>query len=139
MIQEEALDVRTITLGISLLDCAHPDIDVLNENIYKKITTVAKDLVKVGQQLERELGIPIVNKRISVTPIAIVASLINVYPLNNIPVDKLLAFFISIIAFTFNPYLSHNPIIGTVSINRQVVLFVTNASPNVLSISPMLI
>jgi uncharacterized protein len=74
MIQEEALDVRTITLGISLLDCAHPDIDVLNENIYKKITTVAKDLVKVGQQLERELGIPIVNKRISVTPIAIVAA-----------------------------------------------------------------
>lgn len=74
MIQEEALDVRTITLGISLLDCAHPDIDVLNENIYKKITTVAKDLVSVGEQLERELGIPIVNKRISVTPIAIVAA-----------------------------------------------------------------
>lgn len=74
MIQEEALDVRTITLGVSLLDCAHPDIDVLNENIYKKITTVAKDLVSVGEQLERELGIPIVNKRISVTPIAIVAA-----------------------------------------------------------------
>lgn len=74
MIQEEKLDVRTITMGISLLDCAHPDVDVFNENIYKKITTYAKDLVAVGDQLEKELGIPIVNKRISVTPIAIAAA-----------------------------------------------------------------
>ncbi len=74
MIQEEKLDVRTITMGISLLDCADPDVDVFNENIYNKITTKAKDLVKVGEQLEKELGIPIVNKRISVTPIAIAAA-----------------------------------------------------------------
>lgn len=74
MIQEEKLDVRTITMGISLLDCADPNINVFNENIYNKITTKAKDLVQVGEALERELGIPIVNKRISVTPIAIAAA-----------------------------------------------------------------
>ncbi len=74
MIQEQQLDVRTITMGISLLDCADSNIDVFNQNIFNKITTYAKDLVKVGEELERELGIPIVNKRISVTPIAIVAA-----------------------------------------------------------------
>ena len=71
MIQHMNLDVRTITMGISLLDCADSDINRFNEKIYNKITTKAKDLVKVGKQLELELGIPIVNKRISVTPIAI--------------------------------------------------------------------
>ena len=70
MITQENLDVRTITLGISLLDCVDADLEVLNENIYRKITTVAKDLVATGQQIEREYGIPIVNKRISITPIA---------------------------------------------------------------------
>ncbi len=74
MIQQENLDVRTITLGISLLDCADENLDRLNEKIYKKITTVAKDLVSTGQAIEREYGIPIVNKRISVTPIALVGS-----------------------------------------------------------------
>lgn len=74
MIQEQQLDVRTITMGISLLDCAHPDVDVFNENIYNKIVSKAKNLVKVGSELEKELGIPIVNKRISVTPIAIAAA-----------------------------------------------------------------
>lgn len=74
MIQKDKLDVRTITMGISLLDCADPDVNKFNENIYNKITTYAKDLVKVGEDLERELGIPIVNKRISVTPIAIAAA-----------------------------------------------------------------
>ena len=72
MITQENLDVRTITLGISLLDCVDADMEVLNENIYRKITTVAKDLVATGQQIEREYGIPIVNKRISITPIALV-------------------------------------------------------------------
>ena len=67
MITQENLDVRTITLGISLLDCVDADLEVLNENIYRKITTVAKDLVATGQQIEREYGIPIVNKRISFT------------------------------------------------------------------------
>ena len=74
MIKHMNLDVRTITMGISLLDCADSDINRFNEKIYNKITTKAKDLVKVGKQLELELGIPIVNKRISVTPIAIAAA-----------------------------------------------------------------
>ena len=72
MIEKENLDVRTITIGISLLDCIDSDLDKLNENIYNKITTVAKDLVKVGQEIEKDFCIPIVNKRISVTPIALV-------------------------------------------------------------------
>ncbi len=72
MIQDENLDIRTITMGISLLDCCHSDIDVVCEKIYKKITTYAKDLVKTGNQIEKELGIPIINKRISVTPIAMI-------------------------------------------------------------------
>ncbi len=71
MIEEENLDVRTITLGISLLDCIDADLDKLNQNIYDKITTLAKDLVSVGEQIEQEYGIPIVNKRISVTPAAL--------------------------------------------------------------------
>ena len=72
MIEKENLDVRTITLGISLLDCIDSDLKKLNENIYRKITTVAKDLVKTGAEIEKEFGIPIVNKRISVTPIALI-------------------------------------------------------------------
>ena len=71
MIEKENLDVRTITLGISLLDCADNNLDRLNEKIYEKITTTAADLVKTGQEIEKEFGIPIVNKRISVTPAAI--------------------------------------------------------------------
>ncbi|MBO1679523.1 PFL family protein [Bittarella massiliensis (ex Durand et al. 2017)] len=70
MIQEESLDIRTITMGISLLDCADPDIDRSCEKIYQKITTRARDLVKVGEEIEGKYGIPIINKRISVTPIA---------------------------------------------------------------------
>ncbi len=74
MIEQEKLDVRTITMGISLLDCACDDVDELCDNIYKKITTYAKDLVSTGEAIEREYGIPIVNKRISVTPIAMVGA-----------------------------------------------------------------
>ncbi|MDD3571293.1 MAG: PFL family protein [Lachnospiraceae bacterium] len=74
MIKGANLDVRTITMGISLLDCADADINKFNEKIYNKITTCAKDLVKVGNDLEKQFGIPIVNKRISVTPIAIAAA-----------------------------------------------------------------
>lgn len=73
MIQEANLDIRTITMGISLLDCISGDMDKLCENIYNKITTCAKDLVSVGEQISKKYGIPIVNKRISVTPIALVA------------------------------------------------------------------
>ncbi len=72
MIEEEHLDVRTITMGISLLDCCHSDIDVTCQKIYDKITRYAKNLVKTGEQIEKEFGIPIINKRISVTPIAMI-------------------------------------------------------------------
>lgn len=72
MIEQENLDVRTITLGISLLDCIASDLKVLNENIYNKITQVAANLVETGAEIERKYRIPIVNKRISVTPIALV-------------------------------------------------------------------
>ncbi|MBE5961001.1 MAG: PFL family protein [Lachnospiraceae bacterium] len=72
MIEKENLDVRTITLGISLLDCADSNLEELNRKIYEKITTVAKDLVAAGNQIEKEFKIPVVNKRISITPIALV-------------------------------------------------------------------
>ncbi|MCI9168331.1 MAG: PFL family protein [Dorea sp.] len=72
MINQENLDVRTITLGISLLDCMDSDLEKLNKNIYEKITVLAKDLVKTGEKIELEFGIPIVNKRISVTPIGLI-------------------------------------------------------------------
>ena len=74
MIHNQNLDVRTLTMGISLLDCADQDVNKFNENIYKKITHYAKDLVKVASDIEKEYGIPIVNKRISITPIAIAAA-----------------------------------------------------------------
>jgi len=74
MIEKQNLDVRTITLGISLLDCSDTDVNVVAENIYNKITTVAKDLVSTGQAIEKEFGIPIVNKRISITPISLVGA-----------------------------------------------------------------
>ena len=72
MIEKENLDVRTITLGISLLDCIDADLGRLNEKIYHKIYEAAKDLVKTGEYISAEFGIPVVNKRISVTPIALV-------------------------------------------------------------------
>lgn len=71
MIQEENLDIRTITMGISLLDCCDGDIDQSCEKVYDKICRYAKDLVKTGEEIEKKYGIPIVNKRISVTPISI--------------------------------------------------------------------
>ena len=72
MIEKENLDVRTITLGISLLDCIDSDLNKVKENIYNKIYNAAKNLVQVGEDISKEFGIPIVNKRISVTPIALV-------------------------------------------------------------------
>ena len=74
MIEKENLDVRTITLGISLLDCIDSNLDELNRKVYEKITTYAKDLVETGSRIEREFGIPIVNKRISVTPISLIGA-----------------------------------------------------------------
>lgn len=74
MIQDENLDIRTITMGISLLDCADSDIDRSCEKVYNKITSKAKNLVEVGQTIEKKYGIPIVNKRISVTPIAMLVA-----------------------------------------------------------------
>ena len=72
MIEHENLDVRTITMGISLLDCADTELEKVCENIYNKITLYAKDLVKTGDDISREFGIPIVNKRVSITPISLV-------------------------------------------------------------------
>lgn len=72
MIEQENLDVRTITLGISLLDCIDSDLQEVNRKVYEKITTLAKDLVRTGEEISREYGIPIVNKRISITPMALV-------------------------------------------------------------------
>ena len=72
MITSENLDVRTITMGISLLDCVDSDLERMKEKIYRKITTLAKDLVSTGEEISGEYGIPIVNKRISVTPVALI-------------------------------------------------------------------
>lgn len=74
MISEEHLDIRTVTMGISLLDCISEDIDTACDKIYEKITRVAKDHVKVCSEIEKEYGIPIINKRIAVTPVAMLAA-----------------------------------------------------------------
>lgn len=74
MIEQENLDVRTITMGISLLSCADASLDVTCQNIYNKITTLARDLVSTGEEISREFAIPIVNKRISITPISLVGA-----------------------------------------------------------------
>lgn len=78
MVKAQNLDIRTITMGISLLDCGDSDYEKLKENIYRKIVTKAADLVKTGEAIEKEYGIPIINKRVSVTPIAMVAGDISV-------------------------------------------------------------
>ncbi len=72
MIESQHLDIRTITMGISLLDCIDPDIDICCQKVYNKILACAKDLVKTGEDIEHEYGIPVVNKRISVTPISLI-------------------------------------------------------------------
>ena len=77
MIEEEHLDIRTITMGISLRDLASDDVNVLADKIYDKVTRRAEKLVATGEQIERELGIPIINKRISVTPIAMIGAVTN--------------------------------------------------------------
>ena len=74
MIERENLDVRTITMGISLLDCIDSDLNKLCDNIYTKITTLTKDLVVTGDEIGKEFGVPIVNKRISITPIALIGA-----------------------------------------------------------------
>ncbi|MCD8007891.1 MAG: DUF711 family protein, partial [Clostridiales bacterium] len=74
MIDQQHLDIRTITMGISLLSCCDPDPKAACRKIYDKICRTAENLVKTGEQIEREFGIPIVNKRISVTPMALVAA-----------------------------------------------------------------
>ena len=74
MIEEEHLDIRTVTMGISLLDCIDSDIDKACEKVYRKITTCAAELVPVCEKIEKKYGIPIINKRIAVTPIAMLAS-----------------------------------------------------------------
>ena len=74
MIQDENLDVRTITMGVSLLDCADANLDVVCRNIYAKLLRYAGKLVKTGEDISREFGIPIVNKRVSVTPVSLVGA-----------------------------------------------------------------
>ncbi len=90
MIEKENLDVRTITLGISLLDCIDSDLNKLCDNIYKKITTLAKDLVSTGEEISHEFGIPIVNKRISVTPIALIGAAACKTPSDYVQIAKTL-------------------------------------------------
>ena len=85
MIDNEDLDVRTITMGISLLDCMDNDIDKACQKVYDKVCYSAKDLVKTGMDIESEYGIPIINKRVSVTPIGMVAA-----PCKNQDITKLL-------------------------------------------------
>ena len=77
MIDKRHLDIRTITMGISLLDCCHENVDECARRIYDKITRRAENLVRIGEEIEWEFGIPIVNKRISVTPIALVGNSCN--------------------------------------------------------------
>ena len=74
MVAQENLDVRTITMGISLLDCIDPDLDTVCKKVYDKITESAKDLVRVGDEIGSEYGVPVINKRISVTPIAMIGA-----------------------------------------------------------------
>lgn len=90
MIEQENLDVRTITMGISLLDCADKSLDVTCEKIYNKITTLARDLVKTGEEISREFAIPIVNKRISITPISLVGSACCKIPADYVKIAKTL-------------------------------------------------
>ena len=90
MIEHEKLDVRTITMGISLLDCCDDDLQALNEKIYKKITTYAKNLVSTGEEIARDFGVPIVNKRISVTPIALVGGCAGKKPADFVTIARTL-------------------------------------------------
>ena len=90
MIERENLDVRTITMGISLLDCADKSLEVTCEKIYNKITALARDLVKTGEEISREFAIPIVNKRISITPISLVGSSCCKIPADYVVIAKTL-------------------------------------------------
>lgn len=90
MIEQENLDVRTITMGINLLDCADSNLEVLCQNIYNKITGLAKNLVQTGEDISKEFGIPIVNKRISITPIALVGGTACKTPDDYVQIAKML-------------------------------------------------
>lgn len=90
MIERENLDVRTITMGISLLDCTDKSLEVTCEKIYNKITSLARDLVKTGEEISREFAIPIVNKRISITPISLVGSACCKIPADYVVIAKTL-------------------------------------------------
>ncbi len=90
MIEQENLDVRTITMGISLLDCADNSLEATCDKIYRKITTLARDLVKTGEEISREFAVPIVNKRISITPISLVGSACCKIPADYVMIAKTL-------------------------------------------------
>lgn len=90
MILEENLDVRTITMGVSLLDCADASLKTTCDNIYRRLTTLAKNLVRTGDEIGREFGVPVVNKRISITPIAIVGGVCCKKPADFVKIAKTL-------------------------------------------------
>ena len=90
MVLEENLDVRTITLGVSLLDCADSSLKKTCDNIYRKLTTIAKNLVKTGDAIGREIGVPVVNKRLSITPIALVGAACCKKPADFVKIAKTL-------------------------------------------------
>ncbi len=90
MVSEQTLDVRTITIGVSLLDCADASLKTTCDNIYAKLTRVARDLVKVGDEIGRDFGVPIVNKRISVTPVALVGGACCKKPADFVKIAKTL-------------------------------------------------
>src|SRR5580658_7929697 len=91
MVEMEHLDIRTVTLGINLLDCADPRLDEIAEKIHRKITRVARKLVSTCEEIEAELGVPIVNKRLSVTPIALVVEpAVSGGPMELLPVAQAL-------------------------------------------------
>lgn len=90
MIEQENLDVRTITMGISLMDCADKSLEVTCDKIYTKITTLARNLVSTGEEISREFAVPIVNKRISITPISLVGSACCKIPADYVQIAKTL-------------------------------------------------
>ena len=101
MIKESNLDVRTITMGISLMDCADSDLKEFNRKIYDKITKKAEKLVKTGDDIARQYGIPVVNKRISVTPIAIIGASACKTPEDFVEIAKTLDKAVEICRFLF--------------------------------------
>ncbi len=127
MIEKENLDVRTITLGISLLDCISDSLPVLCGNIYRKITTLAENLVRVGREIEREYAIPIVNKRISVTPIALVGASACKTPSDFVEIAKTLDRAAESVGVNFLGGYSALPAKGMTTAEKMLILSIPEA------------